>query len=116
MAVITKFVVVRNGVELDKEFLVKKEAEAYDRMLDAAENLAGYIKNAGLEIDVDDRTIDAIAIFLAQNGPEVTRILKGLKPTDAPATSSSGKEKQKDGAVKDEHKAASSSKTNPRRK
>jgi dsDNA-binding SOS-regulon protein len=116
MAVITKFVVVRNGVELDKEFLVKKEAEAYDRMLDAAENLAGYIRNAGLEIEADDRTIDAIAIFLAQNGPEVTRILKGLKPTAAPVKSSSGKEKQKDGAVKDDHKAAPSSKTNPKSK
>ena len=33
MAVITKYVVVRNGVELDKEFLVKKEADAYDKML-----------------------------------------------------------------------------------
>jgi len=54
MAVITKYVVVRNGVELDKEFLVKKEAEVYDKMLDAAENLAAYIKDTGLEIDLDD--------------------------------------------------------------
>ena len=36
MAVITKYVVVRDGVELDREFLVKKEADAYDKMLDAA--------------------------------------------------------------------------------
>lgn len=85
MAVITKYVVVRNGVELDKEFLVKKEAEAYDKMLDAAENLAAYIKDAGLEIDLDNKTIDAISVFLAKNGPEVTRILKGLKPVVPPA-------------------------------
>lgn len=80
MAVITKYVVVRNGVELDKEFLVKKEADAYDKMLDAAENLAAYIKDAELEIDVDNETIDALSVFLAKNGPEVIRILRGLKP------------------------------------
>jgi len=80
MAVITKYVVVRNGVELDKEFLVKKEAEAYDKMLDAAENLAAFIREGDLKIGLEDGTIDSIAVFLAKNGPEVTRILKGLKP------------------------------------
>lgn len=80
MAVITKYVVVRNGVELDREFRVKKEADAYDRMLDAAENLAAYIKDADLELKVEDPTIEAISVFLAQNGPEVMRILKNLKP------------------------------------
>lgn len=85
MAVITKYVVVRNGVELDREFLVKKEAEAYDKMLDAADNLAAFIKGGGLEISLDDATIDAVSVFLAQNGPEVTRILKGLAPVAPPA-------------------------------
>ena len=80
MAVITKYVVVRNGVELDKEFLVKKEAEAYDKMLDADERLAAFIHEGELTIELADDTIDAIAVFLAKNGPEVTRILKGLKP------------------------------------
>ncbi len=93
MAVITKYVVVRNGVELDKEFLVKKEAEAYDKMLDAAENLAAYIKDAGLEIGLDGKTIGAISVFLAKNGPEVTRILKGMKPV-APPVKTPGEEKE----------------------
>ena len=91
MAVITKYVVVRNGVELDREFLVKKDADAYDKMLDAAENLAAYIKNAGLPLNADAATIDAISVFLAQNGPEVTRILKGLKPV-SPSPRMSDKE------------------------
>ncbi|WP_319522926.1 YebG family protein [uncultured Desulfosarcina sp.] len=85
MAVITKYVVVRNGVELDKEFLVKKEAEAYDKMLDAAENLAAFIKDADLDIALEESVVDAVSVFLAKNGPEVTRILKGLKPMAAPA-------------------------------
>lgn len=96
MAVITKYVVVRNGVELDREFLVKKEADAYDKMLDAAENLADFIKDAGLEIDLDGKSIDALSVFLAKNGPEVTRILKGLKPTVPPVRTP--REERKDGA------------------
>ena len=80
MAVITRFIVVRNGVELDKVFEDKKEADAYDRMLDAADNLAAFIKQNDLQIDLDAKTVDAVSIFLAKNAPEVTRILKGLKP------------------------------------
>jgi dsDNA-binding SOS-regulon protein len=93
MAVITKYVVVRKGVELEKEFLVKKEAEAYDKMLDAAEKLAAFIREAELNVDVDGATIDAISVFLAKNGPEVTRILKGVKPYVPPV--SGGPEKIK---------------------
>ena len=87
MAVITRFVVVRKGIELDQVFTVKKEAEAYDKMLDAAENLTEFIKNSDLELNLDDQTIDTIAVFLSKNGPEVSRILKGIKPpVPAPGT------------------------------
>lgn len=80
MAVITRFIVVRNGVELDKVFDIKKEAEAYDKMLDAAEGLAAFIKQSELDVDLDAETVDAISICLAKNAPEVTKILKGVKP------------------------------------
>ena len=89
MAVITRYVVVRNGVELDQVFAVKKEAEAYDKMLDAAEQLAGFIKSSALEVSIADETIDAIAILLAKNGPEVVKILKGIKPI-APSSEADG--------------------------
>ena len=85
MAVITRYVVVRNGVELDRVFTVKKEADAYDKMLDAAEQLAGFIKSSALEVAVDDQTVDAVAILLAKNGPEVVKILKGIKPVAPPS-------------------------------
>jgi len=91
MAVITKYVVVRNGVELDKEFLVKKEAEAYDKMLDAAESLAAFIKEGDLEIALEERVVDAVSVFLAKNGPEVVGILKGIKPVPVPAKKPQGK-------------------------
>jgi len=80
MAVITRYIIVRNGVELDKVFEDKKEADAYDKMLDAADSLAAFIRQGDLQIDIDAQTIDAVSIYLAKNAPEVTRILKGLKP------------------------------------
>jgi dsDNA-binding SOS-regulon protein len=80
MAVITRFIVVRNGVELDKVFDVKKEADAYDKMLDAAENLAVFIKKGDLQIDLDAKTVEELSIYLAKNAPEVTSILRGVKP------------------------------------
>ena len=115
MAVITKYVVVRNGVELNREFLVKKEAEAYDKMLDAAENLAAYIKDAGLEIDLDGEVIDALSVFLAKNGPEVTRILKGLKPT-VPSVRTPGEEKKDDAPAAPAKKKAPAAKAKPKGK
>jgi dsDNA-binding SOS-regulon protein len=89
MAVITRYVVVRNGVELDQVFSVKKEAEAYDKMLDAAEHLADFIKSGELEVDLAPATIDAIAVLLAKNGPEVVKILKGVKPVFPPSEAAS---------------------------
>jgi dsDNA-binding SOS-regulon protein len=86
MAVITRYIVVRNGVELDKVFTDKKKAEAWDRMLEAAEQLAGLIKAAELDPPIEPAVVDAIGVFLAENGPRVTRILKGVKPVAALAT------------------------------
>jgi hypothetical protein len=83
MAVITRYVVVRNGIEYEPVFTDKKEAEAYDRMLEAAEQLADLIHGADLDPPVDDATVKAIAVYLAENGPQVTAILKGVKPVAA---------------------------------
>lgn len=86
MAVITRFIVVRNGVELDKVFEDKKEAVAYDNMLDAADHLATFLKQSQLEIEIDPKTIDEISIVLAKNAPRVNQILKGVKPLTTDAT------------------------------
>ncbi|MCP4746490.1 MAG: YebG family protein [Desulfobacteraceae bacterium] len=93
MAVITRFIVVRNGVELDKIFEVKKEAEAYDKMLDAAENLAKFIRESDIEVDIDQKTIDELSVFLAKNAPQVNHILKGVKPL-SPSPEKSGAPKK----------------------
>lgn len=80
MAVITKFIVVRDGVELDQVFTDKKEAEAYDKMLDAAQDLTALIKQGDLKIGIDDKIIEEISIHLAKNAPAVGKILKSVKP------------------------------------
>lgn len=80
MAIIVKYFIVRNGIELDQAFTDKKEADAYDKMLDAADELENFIRKSGIEIDVNDQTIRKIAEVLAKNGPQVTQILKNVKP------------------------------------
>ena len=55
----------------------KKDADAYDRMLDAAEQLAEMIEAGG--IDIDEDALEELTIFLAEHGMVVGRILKNLK-------------------------------------
>jgi len=80
VAVITKFIVVRDGVELDRVFADKKEAEAYDKMLDSAQDLALLLKQGNLQTGVDDKSIYEISVYLAKNAPAVAQILKSVKP------------------------------------
>ena len=75
MAVITKFVVVREGVE-KMTFTSKKEADAYDKMLDIADNLVPFI--TGAELEIDDNSAEKLAFYLASNKDELANLLKGI--------------------------------------
>jgi dsDNA-binding SOS-regulon protein len=55
----------------------KKDADAYDRLLDAAARLADIIEAGGLEIDED--VLEEVTIFLAEHGMVVSRILKNVR-------------------------------------
>lgn len=57
----------------------KKEADAWDRVLEAAADLADLIDSSG--IDIDDVALEELTIFLARHGPAVRSMLKGLKRT-----------------------------------
>lgn len=57
--------------------MLKKDADAYDRMLDAAARLGAMIESGGIDIDEDD--LEELTIFLAEHGLVVGRILRGLK-------------------------------------
>ena len=84
MAVEIKYVVVRNGEE-KMTFVSKKEADAYDKMLDLADELTQLL--AGAPIPLDETQQEALALFLAQQREQLSLILKGGKLTgdnDAP--------------------------------
>lgn len=54
MAVEIKFVVVRQGEE-KMTFTTKKEADAYDKMLDLADNLSEWLSQAPLSLEEEQR-------------------------------------------------------------
>jgi len=55
----------------------KKEADAYDKILEAAGYLAELIELSKIEIDEFD--LEELTIYLARNAPTVKKILKPLK-------------------------------------
>lgn len=74
MAITTQYVVTHKGVEK----LVttdKKEADQYDKMLDTADNLAGYILAKGIKLD--NAVAEELSILLAKNKEVVQKMLKG---------------------------------------
>ncbi|MCT7940215.1 MULTISPECIES: YebG family protein [Shewanella] len=75
MAVITQFVVVREGVE-KMTFTSKKEADAYDKMLDVVDSLVPFLSAS--ELNLDENTCEQLAFYLATNKDELGNLLKGV--------------------------------------
>ncbi|MFK3976227.1 YebG family protein [Shewanella vesiculosa] len=75
MAVITQFVVVREGVE-KMTFISKKEADAYDKMLDISDNLVPFLIKA--DLGLDENKCEQLAFYLANNKDELSNLLKGV--------------------------------------
>lgn len=97
MSVLIKYIVVRNGVE-KMTFATKKEADAYDKQLDIAENLQGFL--AGGVEGVDEAQLEALALFMAERSAEVTAILKGTAPERVKAPAAKPAEKASGGQNK----------------
>jgi dsDNA-binding SOS-regulon protein len=55
----------------------KRQANAYDRMIDAAADLADLIE--ACKIEMDEYTLEELTIFLASYATEVKKILRNLK-------------------------------------
>jgi len=94
MAVESRFVVIRNGVEA-KTFMDKKSADEYDKMLDMADNLSQMFSQSSVELS--DSENEELSIFLAQHREEVLVALlakkatKATKPAKTTATKSADK-------------------------
>ncbi|WP_428772285.1 YebG family protein [Vibrio sp.] len=80
MAVIVKYVVERNGEE-KMTFTSKAEADAYDKMLDMADELFELLGKS--DLIEDEAKQEDLAMFLAQNKEEVMYAL-GAKRKPAP--------------------------------
>ena len=57
--------------------IAKKEADAYDRMIDAAANLADLIEESGIE--VDEYALEELTIYLASHAHELREMFRHLK-------------------------------------
>ena len=81
MAVESRFVVIRHGVEA-KTFMDKKSADDYDKMLDMADNLADVFAKS--PIDLSDAASEELSIYLAEHRDEVLIALLAKKAPPAP--------------------------------
>ncbi|MCP4991814.1 MAG: YebG family protein [Colwellia sp.] len=77
MAVESRFVVIRNGIEA-KTFMDKKSADEYDKMLDMADNLGHLFSQSSVELS--DSINEELSIYLAQHREEVLIALLAKKP------------------------------------
>jgi dsDNA-binding SOS-regulon protein len=108
MAVIVKYVVERNGVE-KMTFAAKSEADAYDKMLDIAEEIQQLL--AASSLCPNEQQQDELAFFLAQHKDELLQALgakaktpkKEKSETDLQSTNENSR------AVKPELKVAAES-------
>lgn len=100
MAVIVKYIVVRNGEE-KMTFATKKEADAYDKMLDIADNLFEFLEASDLKYDEDK--LEELSLLLSENRDAIIPILRGTKPKAKPSEKKS--EKKEAGSKKTTKKA-----------
>ncbi len=77
MSVETRFVVVRNNVEI-KIFVEKKEADEYDKLLDSADSLSQLLKEGPVKLS--EEQIDDLGHYLALNKDKILEAFK-LKKT-----------------------------------
>lgn len=76
MAVESRFVVIRQGVEVET-FMDKKAADEYDKMLDMADNLSEMFEQAPVELSESIR--EELSIYLAQKRDDVLVALQAKK-------------------------------------
>lgn len=105
MAVIVQYVVIRDEVE-KMTFTTKKEADAYDKMLDIAESLYGFLENSSVEIDGDK--LDELSFYIAQHSDEFASILKGGSSKKSSSGKSAKTKAEGSSSEKSDDKAADS--------
>ena len=93
MAVEMRYVVTRNGEE-KMTFISKKEADAYDKMLDMADELGQLLQQG--PVSLDENQCEALGLYLAQQRDPLSQILKGSRLAEAAPSPSPRKAKAND--------------------
>ena len=87
MAVIVQYIVVRNG-EQKMTFTSKKEADAYDKLLDVADQMYTFLQSAKLEMSADQ--LEELSFYLAKNREAAVGLLRGGKAKKEPTAAGAG--------------------------
>jgi len=74
VAVIIKYIVERKGVE-KMTFTSKKEADAYDKMLDSADQIALFLSDS--PVSLDDQQLEELGLYIASNKDVLQNLFKG---------------------------------------
>jgi dsDNA-binding SOS-regulon protein len=95
MAVIVQYIVVRNG-EQKMTFTSKKEADAYDKLLDISDRMYTFLESSKLEMSADQ--LEELAFFIAENRDAAIGLLRGGKPGKKPLVESKTAAEEKKGS------------------
>lgn len=78
-------------------FTSKKEADAYDKLLDISDRMYTFLEASKLEMSADQ--LEELAFFIAENREAAIGLLRGGKPGNKPLLESkkTGKEEKKSG-------------------
>jgi dsDNA-binding SOS-regulon protein len=95
MAVVTQYVVVRDG-ESKMTFATKAEADAHDKMLDMVDELMPLLERS--ELIEDEKKLEDLAFFMAREREQVLIALGAKRPAKkkAPKTTTATDEKAKE--------------------
>ncbi len=103
MAVETKFVVVRKGEE-KMTFANKKEADAYDKMLDMAEAFTDWLLQH--QPALDESQAETLGLLIAEQKDAVQHILRTSKLPEAAAAVSQPEAVSDDGLAEQSEEPA----------
>lgn len=101
MAVIIKYVVERNGVER-MTFTSKKEADAYDKMLDVAEALEDMLTK--VDVPLSEQQVESLALEIAKQKDDFVSVLKGGKVAPKANANANAKNKSENEKASDPDK------------
>lgn len=99
MAVEVKYVVVRKGEE-KMTFANKKEADAYDKMLDLADSLGEWLQQAPVMLEEEQR--EGLSFFLAEHKETLAQLLRGAVPQETVKKSGKGKSEKPASVLEEE--------------